>query len=546
MATESSTSSLLSWAVYLLFLILRVVIASVLPGYLHPDEFFQGGQELFFGNPSIVLPWEFTSAIRSIVPPTIMTYLPLRLYRMLTMGDQEYSLTGWEVLVIPRLMCGVLSILAVDASVYYLTTTNSTNIAHVTRTNAKPTSAQWIIQTSWPVWVILSRPFSNGLETMCLALLLLLVWRQRRASPDALSSRRVLDALALGTICSIGFFARFTFIFFSIPAMLFYLWQKRSAVLDVFICALGFVVTSRLIVAADASYYGYLVVTPWNALRYNSQVSNLQQHGLHPHWTHAVVNMMLLFGPMTIIFYYETFTGMSWSRRIKPVAATDDNISDEDMHHVYIWTVISGLTFLSMAPHQEPRFLAPLVVPLAILMGKYSKLWTNLKVQFIWIAFNTILLLVFGVLHQGGVVPSLLSSVDFINQQQGVPSYLLFHKTYMPPSFLTRQQRRLCDEQVCLAKNDAFPTLEVIDLQGDYELKDMLNLYCDNSTTIQYLQLVAPPHTIDANLLRSYEIEAKWTYWPHLTTEDFPLLKSSLSEFISSFRLTMYSVKCLE
>ncbi len=50
----------------------------VLPGYIHPDEFFQGGQELFapllLGVHGCLVPWEFgpAHALRSVAFPCAM------------------------------------------------------------------------------------------------------------------------------------------------------------------------------------------------------------------------------------------------------------------------------------------------------------------------------------------------------------------------------------------------------------------------------------------------------------------------------------------
>jgi hypothetical protein len=49
---------LLSWTLYSIFLLARIVGGPFLPGYVHPDELFQSGQELWFGYPPRI-PWEF-------------------------------------------------------------------------------------------------------------------------------------------------------------------------------------------------------------------------------------------------------------------------------------------------------------------------------------------------------------------------------------------------------------------------------------------------------------------------------------------------------
>jgi hypothetical protein len=48
-------------------------------------------------------------------------------------------------------------------------------------------------------------------------------------------------------------------------------------------------------------------LAPLNALRYNSQTSNLAEHGIHPRVTHALVNLPLMFGPLALYLYYRVF-----------------------------------------------------------------------------------------------------------------------------------------------------------------------------------------------------------------------------------------------
>jgi len=61
-----------------------------------------------------------------------------------------------------------------------------------------------------------------------------------------------------------------------------------------------------------------------------------------------------------------------------------------------------------------------------------------------WITFNILLAFIFGVLHQGGVVPSLfylherISAVDFIDNA----AQIIYWKTYMPPRHLLAIEER--------------------------------------------------------------------------------------------------------
>jgi GPI mannosyltransferase 4 len=62
-----------------LYLVLAALRCCLLfaPGYVHPDEFFQGGQELLagllLGVPGCLVPWEFRPqhAVRSVAFPCV-------------------------------------------------------------------------------------------------------------------------------------------------------------------------------------------------------------------------------------------------------------------------------------------------------------------------------------------------------------------------------------------------------------------------------------------------------------------------------------------
>ena len=104
--------------------------------------------------------------------------------------------------------------------------------------------------------------------------------------------------------------------------------------------------------------------------------------------------------------------------------------------------------------NQEPRFLIPLLAPLCLL---HSDLLFGPKasrvLSFTWFFWGILGSVLFGVLHQGGVVPSLTylsktihssssSSSDLSDTSVaatssfGCPAKILFYKTYMPPQHL--------------------------------------------------------------------------------------------------------------
>lgn len=565
--TENQSQNRHEWILYALLVICRIFVCPFLPGYVHPDEFFQGGQELWFGCPPFT-PWEFESqnALRSILPPTLMTWLPLRIYAFVTQRSSIYNLSGREILVIPRIFSGMLSVLTVDLSLWCMSTATGNQ-------ETSPPPAVLVIASAWPSLVLLNRPFTNSLETMLLALLLFVsICMRREYLTDFLS----------GILCSLGLFTRFTFVFVALPTILMYLRDKVTAsppfkaFRGIITMAIGFILTSACIVYADVLNYSHnesdsiswtSFVTPLNALLYNSQVENLKHHGLHPRWTHAVVNMLLLYGPLAITFY------IMLAKKVFSLKGR----AESKIQTVCLWTVVSDLGFLSMAPHQEPRFLLPLLVPLAILSQLYTG--TSAWMRRVWVAFNMILLVFYGVLHQGGVIPSLIASSSITARGDSATRAILYYHTYMPPTFASRTRSdkhvnadHSCaattggdggqGSKYCLTKSFSCGNVPIIDLKGS-PIEDLLSalnehLACGDrdadNTEIDSgrVYLVSPPLkmgtvVIGANgcsLGESYICNQITSFRPHLTTEDFPSFDGSILNFLSNLELSYYDISC--
>ncbi|KAI9470869.1 MAG: Alg9-like mannosyltransferase family-domain-containing protein [Benjaminiella poitrasii] len=203
---------------------------------------------------------------------------------------------------------------------------------------------------------------------------------------------------------------------------------------------------------ATVRSYGDIVITPLNNLKYNLNVENLAEHGLHPRYTHFAVNLPLLYGPLFLF-------GFLYIPNAIVKAKGDPNAH---LFYVLLSVLLSGLIGLSLIPHQEARFLCPLLVPLVLI---YT--WKQPKIPgffwVIWILFNIITTYVFSVIHQGGIVPAM----DFLQRQTtnvhdcsildsgdltclvspsnltsvtdntfNVTTNFIFYKTYMPPRHL--------------------------------------------------------------------------------------------------------------
>ena len=179
-------------------------------------------------------------------------------------------------------------------------------------------------------------------------------------------------------------------------------------------------------------------ITPLNNFLYNSDSSNLALHGLHPHYQHFLANLPQLLGPAYIMMIaslvpaVRSLTLPTWMQNMRAVSA------------------ISATIFLSIFPHQEPRFLIP-CVPLLL---SCFRLHTSRLLLVSWVVFNAALGFVMGVYHQGGVIPtqlaipSILSSYHHVNTVTGAgqPTATVFWwKTYSPPRWLLGDANRDLD-----------------------------------------------------------------------------------------------------
>jgi len=165
------------------------------------------------------------------------------------------------------------------------------------------------------------------------------------------------------------------------------------------------------------------MITPLNSFLYNMKSENLAEHGLHPHYTHLLVNLPLLLGPLPLFLLFPSLArNEKEERKPKP-------------KYLLYFIILSGLVFLSLAPHQEPRFLLPLFLPIVILsslvLPKLSHSWRT-HFWMIWILFNVVMVVLFGVFHQAGVVPSLHTLRENAEENDAI----VYWHTFMPPIHL--------------------------------------------------------------------------------------------------------------
>lgn len=236
-------------------------------------------------------------------------------------------------------------------------------------------------------------------------------------------------------------------------------------------------------------------ITPLNFFAYNSDTTNLAQHGLHPWYQHLVANLPQLLGPATFLLFAKPHKSLR------------------------LYSAISGLFVLSIFPHQEARFLLP-TVPLILSSVELPKNKMILRCWGVaWVLFNLFFGLLMGIYHQGGVVPGQV----FMSTQPDATN-AIWWKTYTPPIWLLD------------GKNEVLRTKDVMGLRGSALLEQLGELAtCDTPAdrrNQEYLKeqngtyLIAPASAtwLDPYLpnkgLQGLRFREVWRYRQHLNLDD--------------------------
>ncbi|XP_071070805.1 GPI mannosyltransferase 4 [Dasypus novemcinctus] len=515
--------------------LLRVVWC-LLPqtGYVHPDEFFQSPEvmaEDVLGLQA-ARPWEFAagSPCRSALLPLLTAGAA---FRLLGLWARPGPPSAYALLVAPRLLLTGLSF-ALDGAVHQL----------APLWGAERWAALVLLAGSHVTLVFYTRTFSNALEGLLLAALLLLVSPRaaRRPAPTKPAPGPRWRGWLLGGVVAAGFFNRPTFLAFALAPL--FLWGVRGAANPGFqslthealVLLPGAALTAAVFVAVDSWYFSSLsgsstlVLTPVNFLHYNLDPQNLARHGTHLRLTHLAVNGFLLFGLLHSQALRAAWQQLQVCLRafaqvgLRKALGARGPLSSPRSHLLLFYFV--PLALLSAFSHQEARFLIPLLVPLVLLCSPRAQ---PVPCKGALVLFNTLGALFFGCLHQGGLVPG-LGHLERVVHAPGLPRVpthytLLFAHTYMPPQHLLR-----------LPGLGSF--VEVVDMGGaeDWALCQAMNNLtsqpaCRGAGGPQLCRLfVVTPGTIRPTTEKcGFTLKNETLVFPHLTLEDPPALSSLLS-----------------
>jgi len=275
-------------------------------------------------------------------------------------------------------------------------------------------------------------------------------------------------------------------------------------------------------------------ITPLNSFLYNTDPSNLAGHGIHPRYNHVLINLPQLLGPALILFVAQI---ISRPQRLL------NSLSSPTSSNLLFLSAISGTLVLSVIPHQEARFLLP-VVPL-LLSSTSLPISSVSRKTFLatWIVFNALLGILFGTYHQGGVVGMSLKISELnagdtnpflagrlmpdsieakkIYWDAKHPVKIYWWRTYTPPTWLAQSGL-------------GNPRIEPTELLG-YSAKDVYEKILTNDCLVPYgepLIFTAPRQSLEvvrwrgltpgsriAENLQSWEGEVKNVTWTKIHTE---------------------------
>ncbi|CAK7902448.1 GPI mannosyltransferase 4 [[Candida] anglica] len=488
---------------------LRFILA-LSNSYIHPDEHFQNFEVIthrILGF-STSIPWEFTSdsPARSL-GPLYLIYGPV-LYAIKVFGLQFSPL---QIMYLFRIIFLVVSWLVIDISIHKLLPTRPERIKGI-----------FFVSTSYVVSVYQSHCFSNSVETLVLILCVLIIEELRYHTNFEVPTQANILLGLLGGLVSFGIFNRITFPAFLIIPSYFvvkFIWYSKSIIRSILSGLIGFILPTSLFILIDTIGFGHLdrvlsdplqftnyVITPWNSLVYNTNASNLAIHGIHPYYTHLLINLPQLVGPAGLIFLFY--------KRNKYYTT------------IPFLTAVSGVVFLSIVPHQELRFLIPIVPLLCCCfdLEKFSEIGTSPTqspklmtfLMTLWYGFNIILAFLMGTFHQGGVLPAL----DYFHetQKENTSMAQVWWRTYSPPSWLLGSTSLQIVTHTSHLTKDTLPTqgTVLVDTMGsDYQhvLDTVKEL---KSTGFEKVYLVTPISSYLIDVKNKHDYEAIWNYTTHL------------------------------
>ncbi|KAG8532095.1 uncharacterized protein KY384_003732 [Bacidia gigantensis] len=303
-------------------------------------------------------------------------------------------------------------------------------------------------------------------------------------------------------------------------------------------------VTSSFAILADTLFYhphptlGAVLssptITPLNSLLYNTSATNLAKHGLHPYYQHLLVNLPQLLGPALLLVPQTLKTSAS---------------------ELPIISAVTGLLILSAMPHQEARFLLPMV---ALVLSSLRVKISRAQIV-VWVGFNAVFGALMGLYHQGGVIPAQIqlgkqaARLGNDERQGGANgawdmSEIFWWRTYPPPIYLLGKESGI-NTTDCMG----MPFAEVQE-----KVQETVERGCVHGKQKMSAGLIAPWSSVEIDGWREtpetggMQVKELWRWSRHLNLDDLDIasegLWGTLKRVVGRRGLVIWSVQkdCLE
>lgn len=221
-----------------------------------------------------------------------------------------------------------------------------------------------------------------------------------------------------------------------------------------------------------------------------------------------------------------------------------------------LFSLVIPIMLLSMFPHQEARFIIPVLIPLIYLYANYlhanetdglriRRLKTTLRIT--WYVLNALLTIFFGFIHQGGIYPFANSLYREVKNNYGVHTHVITTHSYSIPTFLLQLEstNKVWKDRGTGHKYRLAPSTFILKY-GSLPMDDLLYKVDEVLTNAEmllhehkkkYRFYVASPCSLEHELrlaarkYQYFQLVEEFSYYPHFCTEAFPKFPSRHDQF---------------
>lgn len=226
-----------------------------------------------------------------------------------------------------------------------------------------------------------------------------------------------------------------------------------------------------------------------------------------------------------------------------------------------LFSLVIPVAVLSLFPHQEARFIIPVLVPLVYLYGNHfhpnesdSMKCRRLKntLRYIWYILNILLTIFYGFAHQGGIYPFANSLFREIRSNYGIHTHIITTHSYSIPTFLLQLESttRVWKDRKSGHKYRLTPTT-FIHKYGSLPVKALFVKIDDELTNAEmllhkhkrkYRLYVASPCSLEKEIeshaikYHYFELVEDFSFYPHFCTEAIPSFPGRRDQFCVNYK----------